>query len=103
MSYLVLLPSLISMLAAAMGHNESFTGVITSNNDHHQTNNCSALTTSLCNLTDSSSTDRHRSKGHGHQGEGGLHVAALAYEEIRDPLIFTIVVLLAGISKIGKV
>lgn len=46
-------------------------------------------------------TSNHTDAGsHGHRG--GLHVAAVAYKEVRDPLIFTIVVLLTGISKIGK-
>ncbi|CAG5128934.1 unnamed protein product, partial [Candidula unifasciata] len=56
------------------------------------------------NMTGTRHNDSHGSDGHdaeGHSRHGGLHVAAIAYAEVRDPLIFTIVVLLAGISKIG--
>ncbi|CAG5134092.1 unnamed protein product, partial [Candidula unifasciata] len=78
-----------------MGDHRLNTG-ITFNNDNARLENCSV--SSFCNHTNYA--DRHSPKGHGHHG-GGLHVAALAYEEVRDPLIFTIVVLLTGISKIG--
>lgn len=50
----------------------------------------------------SSDTNHTNSDDHHGSHHGGLHVAAVAYGEVRDPLIFTIVVLLAGISKIGK-
>ncbi|XP_059139942.1 Na(+)/H(+) exchanger beta-like isoform X2 [Physella acuta] len=51
------------------------------------------------NDTAHSNNSGAHSKGHGHHG--ALHVAAVAYEEVKEPIIFTIVVLLAGISKIG--
>ncbi|BFZ00857.1 hypothetical protein BsWGS_03896 [Bradybaena similaris] len=56
------------------------------------------------NMSGKDRNDSHGSDGghaDGHGRHGGLHVAAFAYAEVRDPLIFTIVVLLAGISKIG--
>ncbi|XP_013068725.2 Na(+)/H(+) exchanger beta-like [Biomphalaria glabrata] len=57
------------------------------------------------NLThnNSSNSGIHSHGNHTRSGShhGSLHVAAIAYDEVRDPLIFTIVVLLAALSKVG--
>ncbi|KAK3791844.1 hypothetical protein RRG08_026747 [Elysia crispata] len=52
------------------------------------------------NHTDVHCKEEHKEE-HDEHGAGPLEVATLNYMAIRDPLIFTIVVLLAGISKIG--
>ena len=36
------------------------------------------------------------------EAQDTIHILAIEYEEIKAPLIFTVVVLLAGLSKIGK-
>ena len=52
------------------------------------------------NCSEEGHGDGH-SEEHDEHGAGPLEVATLNYMQIRDPLIFTIVVILAGISKIG--
>ncbi|CAL1533011.1 unnamed protein product [Lymnaea stagnalis] len=53
------------------------------------------------NISSTGNGTDHNNSSEPHKRHGSLHVAAIAYHEVRDPLIFTIVVLLAGISKIG--
>ncbi|RUS70330.1 hypothetical protein EGW08_021906, partial [Elysia chlorotica] len=77
-------------------------------------NTPAALAADNNNSSYSVTNENHTNNGSGHDGGSGNHgdehdehgagplvVAGLNYQEIRDPLIFTVVVLLAGISKIG--
>ena len=71
---------------------------------------CASAATTTTNSTITSSPlgeGRNGSSGDaggGHTGgvEHTIHVVALEFEAVKEPLIFTVVVLLAGLSKIGK-
>lgn len=59
----------------------------------HNTDNSSTKSNNTPH--DGNNTDHH---GHIH----GVEIAEWKFDELREPFIFTIVVLLAGLSKIGK-
>ena len=66
-----------------------------------------AASTTNSTITSSPPEERHNGTGDTgdadrHRGEHKIHVLAIEFESVKEPLIFTIVVLLAGLSKIGK-
>ena len=71
---------------------------------------CASAATTTTNSTITSSPlgeGRNGSSGDAGGGYTGgvehtIHVLALEFEAVKEPLIFTVVVLLAGLSKIGK-
>lgn len=55
------------------------------------------------NVTGNGTYDNHTTHApEDHKKSHGVHIVELKYEELRELLIFTIVVLLAGLSKVGK-
>ena len=76
-------------------------------NDNH-------ATTHPSNTSSHDDKDHHDNKGHhndtGHQGEGHdtahghkrIHLVSLNFEHVKNPLVFGLVVIIAGLSKIGK-
>ena len=68
---------------------------------------CTAATTTNSTITSSPSGEEHNSTNdtsyeHKDGPKHKIHVLAIEFEAVKEPLIFTVVVLLAGLSKIGK-
>ncbi|GFO48983.1 sodium/hydrogen exchanger [Plakobranchus ocellatus] len=117
--FLTLLASLFLLCAFPVLAQDSNTTDVSTTDDFMTTSGSFSPDTTQNNSIDSSTGAGEDGGGHegsenggGHEGgeeeeeedeheSGPLEVATINYEEIKEPLIFTIVVLLAGASKIG--